>query len=251
MTTKSIPSGAMTNALPIIDPRDLPGELNQMPDAMFQRPNFTDALTVLENYYKDDPTVFVDGNTVVCYNPDNLNDRVFPDCYIAFGVEAGAIFAQNGYLIWQVGKAPDFALEIASPSTARRDITDKRDLYERIGVKEYWRFDPSGGDYYGASLAGDRLVSGAYEPIGLEINPDGLVSGYSPLLGLSLCVQEGMHPIADSVRMNRLLFYNPEVGDYIRNLAAAQDDLDAAQDDLAAAHARIRELEAELRRRQS
>ncbi len=244
MTTKSIPLHAMTNALPIIDPRDLPGELNQMPDAMFQRPNFTDALTILENYYKDDPTVFVDGNTVVCYNPDNLNDRVFPDCYVAFGVDAGAIFAQNGYLIWQVGKAPDFALEIASPSTARRDLTDKRDLYERIGVKEYWRFDPSGGNYYDASLAGDILVGGAYEPIELEVNSDGLVSGYSALLGLSLCAQEGMHPIADSVRMDRLLFYDPEIGNYVRSLAAAQDDLAAAQ-------AHIRELEAELRGRQS
>ena len=244
MTTKSIPSGAMTNALPIIDPRDLPDELNQVPDGMFQNPNILDAVTILKARYKDDPTVFVDGGTNICYNPDNLNDRIFPDCYVAFDVEAGAIFAQNGYLTWQVGKAPDFALEIASESTALRDITDKRDIYERIGVKEYWRFDPSGGDYYGASLAGDRLVNGAYEPIQLEINSDGLAIGYSVPLGLSLCVQEGMHPIADNVRMDRLLFYNPETGSYIRNLAAMQADLAAAQ-------ARIRELEAELRRQQS
>ena len=244
MTTKSIPSGAMTNALPIIDPRDLPDEPNHVHDGMFQNSNILDVVTILKSRYKDDPTVFVDGGTIICYNPDNLNDRVFPDCYVAFGVDAGAIFAQNGYLTWQVGKAPDFALEIASESTARRDITDKRDLYERIGVKEYWRFDPSGGDYYGASLVGDRLVSGAYEPIELEVNPDGLVSGYSAVLGLSLCVQEGMHPIADSVRMDRLLFYDLDTGEYIRNLNEAQDDLAAAQD-------RIRELEAELRRQQS
>ena len=251
MTTKFIPSGAMTNALPIIDPRDLPDELNQVPDGMFQNSNILDVVTILKARYKDDPTVFVDGGTIICYNPDNLNDRVFPDCYVAFDVEAGAIFAQNGYLTWQVGKAPDFALEIASESTARRDITDKRDLYERIGVKEYWRFDPSGGDYYGTLLAGDRLVDGAYEPIELEVNPDGLVGGYSAVLGLSLCVQEGMHPIADSVRMNRLLFYDLDAGEYIRNLDEAQDDLAAAQDDLVAAQDRIRELEAELRRRQS
>ena len=258
MTTKSIPSGAMTNALPIIDPRDLPDEPNHVHDGMFQNSNILDVVTILKARYKGDPTVFVDGGTIICYNPDNLNDRVFPDCYVAFDVEAGAIFAQNGYLIWQVGKAPDFALEIASESTARRDITDKRDIYERIGIKEYWRFDPSGGDYYDLSLAGDRLVDGRYEPIELEVNADGLLSGYSVPLGLSLCVQEGMHPIADSVRMNRLLFYDLDAGEYIRNLNEAQDDLAAAQDDLAAAQDalvsaqdRIRELEAELRRRQS
>jgi Uma2 family endonuclease len=36
----------------------------------------------------------------------------------------------------------DLAIEIASPSTRRRDQTIKRDLYERAGVAEYWFVDP-------------------------------------------------------------------------------------------------------------
>ena len=253
MTTKTIPAGAMTNALPIIDPRDMPGERNLVPDGMFQNPNILDAVTILKNRYKDDPTVFVDGGTIICYNPDNLNDRVFPDCYVAFDVPAGAIFAQNGYLTWQVGKPPDFALEIASKSTARRDITDKRELYERIGVKEYWRFDPSGGDYYGTSLAADRLLDGAYEPIETSVSADGMVSAHSALLGLSLCVQEGMHPIAREVRMNRLLFYDPDTGAYLQNLEEMQSELAElqartreAKAELAETQARTREVKAEL-----
>ena len=263
MTTKSVPSGAMTNALPIVDPRDLPGEREEVIDGMFQNPNILDAVTILETRYKDDPTVFVDAGTVICYNPENLNDRVFPDCYVAFGVPAGAIFAQNGYLIWQVGKAPDFALEVASESTARRDITFKRELYERIGVQEYWRFDPSGGDYYGEPLAADRLVEGTHEPVELALNDAGMLSGYSEVLGLWLCVEEGMHPIADHIRMNRLLFYDPDGGAYLRNLAETEITLTETEitlaeteitlteteQSLAAAQSRIRELEAKLRRR--
>ena len=243
-TTKSVPFGAMTNALPIIDPRDLPDEREEVIDGMFQNPNILDAATILETRYRDDPTVFVDAGTVICYNPENLNDRVFPDCYVAFDVPSGAIFAQNGYLIWQVGKAPDFALEVASESTARRDITFKRELYERIGVQEYWRFDPSGGDYYGESLAADRMVDGAHEPVDIGFNEEGLLSGYSEVLGLWLCMEEGVHPITGYTRMDRLLFYDPDTGEYLRNLAAVEDALTAAE-------GRIRELEAELRRRQA
>ena len=33
-------------------------------------------------------------------------------------------------------------VEIRSPSTARRDWTEKRELYARHGVKEYWLVDP-------------------------------------------------------------------------------------------------------------
>ncbi len=261
-TTKSIPFGAMTNALPIIDPSDL-DEPYVVPDRMFQNPNLLDTATILKVRYKDDPTVLVDSGTIICYDPNNLNNRVYPDCYVAFDVPAGAIFAQNGYLTWQVGKSPDFALEIASETTAKRDITVKRELYETIGVREYWRFDPSGGEYYGVSLAGDRLIDGSYQPIEIGVNAADMLSGYSALLGLSLCVQEGVHPIANTIRLDRLLLYDPSTGEYLRNLAEAESDLEMSQDvlrdtqdalsksdaDLEAAQARIRELEAKLRRR--
>ena len=237
MATKSVfRMRAMTNSHPVIDPLSLPDELNRMPDAMFQSPHFFDAVSILGAHFSDDPTVFVDGNTIVCYNPDNLNDRVFPDCYVAFDVDAEAIFRQNGYLTWQVGKAPDFVLEIASETTARRDITYKRDLYERIGVKEYWRFDAKRGEYYGRTLAGDRLVDGAYEDIEIGINADGLPCGYSPLLRLSLCVTE-----LGRENLKRMLFYEPVTGEYLPNLKETQADLSEAQ-------ARIRDLEEKLRR---
>ena len=38
---------------------------------------------------------------------------------------------------------PDLLVELVSPSTVRRDRYDKRDLYARFGVKEYWIGDPA------------------------------------------------------------------------------------------------------------
>lgn len=41
-----------------------------------------------------------------------------------------------------INGTPDFVVEVLSPSTKRKDITVKKDLYERFGVKEYWIISP-------------------------------------------------------------------------------------------------------------
>jgi Uma2 family endonuclease len=38
--------------------------------------------------------------------------------------------------------APDFVVEILSPSTAKKDLSEKFRLYETRGVREYWIVDP-------------------------------------------------------------------------------------------------------------
>ena len=38
--------------------------------------------------------------------------------------------------------APDMIVEVLSPSTAKKDLTKKFDLYEEHGVKEYWLVHP-------------------------------------------------------------------------------------------------------------
>jgi Uma2 family endonuclease len=39
--------------------------------------------------------------------------------------------------------APDWAVEIISPWTSRKDLNEKYRLYERVGVREYWVLDPA------------------------------------------------------------------------------------------------------------
>lgn len=40
--------------------------------------------------------------------------------------------------------APDMIVEVLSPSTTRRDMVTKFNLYQRAGVKEYWIVSPDG-----------------------------------------------------------------------------------------------------------
>ena len=94
-------------------------------------------------------------------------------------------------MINEVGKFPDFILEVGSRSTGRLDYTVKRDGYVGYGVREYWRFDHTGGDYHDAAIAGDALVDGEYEPMEIIEERDGMKWGHSPILGLDLCWVEG------------------------------------------------------------
>lgn len=55
--------------------------------------------------------------------------------------------------------APDLVIEILSPSTAKRDRTVKRRLYDRQGVAEYWIVDPDA-----RQIEIWRFAAGAVEP---------------------------------------------------------------------------------------
>ena len=154
-------------------------------DALQQQPTLNRLTGLLLDYYKDDPEVFVMNAGFVSYNRANGNERVAPDCYIAFGVDAEGI-QENlpNFWIWETGKIPDFVMEVASKSTAANDMGRKRDLYQRLGVAEYWRFDGRGGEYYGEIMVGERLVDGEYQRYQLQHAPDGSIRGYSELLDL-------------------------------------------------------------------
>lgn len=67
----------------------------------------------------------------------SAHDVVQPDL-LYFSRERGATFEPSR---WVKG-APNLVVEVASPSTRRRDETLKRHLYERHGVDEYWLVDP-------------------------------------------------------------------------------------------------------------
>ena len=65
---------------------------------------------------------------------DQIRDVVQPDIAV--------ICAPDGVDEKGGRKAPEFVIEILSPSTASKDHIRKRRLYERHGVKEYWLVHP-------------------------------------------------------------------------------------------------------------
>ncbi len=63
-------------------------------------------------------------------------DVVIPDLLVLSVARSGLVERRF------IAGAPDLVVEILSPGTVRRDLRDKRVLYERAGVREYWIVDP-------------------------------------------------------------------------------------------------------------
>ena len=73
------------------------------------------------------------------------------------------IAAERSHIIGEqaIDGAPDLIVEILSPSTAYRDLTTKKRLYEEHGVREYWVVDPDSETVEVFELADERFMQHA------------------------------------------------------------------------------------------
>ena len=179
-----------------------------MPDGEYQSPIHANALTTLRTHFRHYPDARVNGNTFLYYVEGNPQRFVSPDCYVATGLspeQQENINRNNTYRLWEVGKPPDFVMEIASESTKSNDLIGKRDLYANLEISEYWRYDETGGDFYGEPLVGERLVDGEYQPLPMREDEDGRVWAHSAALNLDLYWDNGDLRFWDPVAENWLL----------------------------------------------
>ena len=122
------------------------------------------------------------GDQFLYYEEGKPESRTAPDVMVIFDVEPGG---RDSYKIWEEGAVPKVVFEITSPSTKNQDQKRKKDLYEQIGVEEYWLFDPK-GQWIKTQLLGYRLKDGVYEqikdsrsePLKLKLKVEGKVIGF-------------------------------------------------------------------------
>ena len=233
MTTKPQPAPTYPQLTELPDPPPLP-------DGMKQRPHIARIDQVLRSHYRRQPHTLVSGEGYLCFEARDARRSPRPDCVVALDLPfpAQLIEEANGYVISEVGQPPDFVLEVASPSTGRHDYTAKRNIYAQLVVREYWRFDPSGGQWHDVALAGDILENGVYRPLPVDYNRSP-IRGYSLALGLELHAEDRL-----------LRFWNPVTREYLPDLIEALDALAAAEARAARAEAEARRLREQLRRRQ-
>ena len=212
--------------------------------------------TVLQSHF-DGRGGMVDVDINMHYVQGSPGKVVRPDLLVALAAEE--LDEGSSYKLWEES-VPDFVLEDLSPSTWRLDAVEKRRLYRRLGVREYWLFDDTGvrlRDNSGARLremlVGYRLRGAEYARI--RANAAGRLP--SEVLGLELAARDGL-----------LRFFDPAAGEYLGVLTEERQGRQAAERRAAterqkrqaaerreaeerrekeAAQARIAELEAELR----
>ena len=195
MTTKTAARSPKDDRYKHIEP--LPDPPPREPFVVNQFPHSARANYILSWLFDTHSDTFWGGEGFLCQDTRPGSIRFVPDCMVAFGVDPGYVFARNGYVISEMGKPPDFVMEIGSRTTGRVDVARKREGYAGFGVPEYWRFDETGGDYHGAPLGGDKLVDGVYQPVPLHREPDGAIWGHSEILGIDIYWQDKKLRIKD------------------------------------------------------
>jgi len=191
-----------------------------------------DLSEALRNFFMRQPDVYVSRDLLLYYEPGNTRKFVVPDVFVVRGVMKGD---RRVYKLWEEGKPPNVVIEISSRETKNADLNRKFHLYERLGVTEYYVFDPE-YRYVKPPLRAWRLSGGGYVEVAVIHKGGGRVS--SGELGLELL---------DTGQTLRLL--NPATGEFLltpeeeavmrREEAAARQEAEARADRLAA---KLREL---------
>lgn len=176
--------------------------------------------------------VVVLGNLFLYYAQNYPRLRVAPDVMVAFGIEPGD---RDNFKTWVEGVSPAVIFEMTSASTRRKDEEAKYELYEGLGVSEYWQFDPK-GEWINDQLRGYRLVDGSYEPI---------TDGISQVLQMRLVPEAKLIGFYELATGDRLLIPQELRGRWLEASQRAEQEAQRAEEAVRRAETlaqRLREL---------
>jgi Uma2 family endonuclease len=192
------------------------GETDMHRDWMFR------ILELLKHRYRGE-RVYVSSDLLVYFEEGNPRKFVVPDVFVVKDCEP---CRRRVFKTWEEGRTPDVVWEVTSQSTKREDESFKPQSYTRIGVKEYFLYDPT-GEYLVPPLVGFRLQDGDY----IRIDPDDS--------GAILCRELG---ILLHLEGDKLVLTDSQTGDQLlTGTEAAHARAQAAEDE-------VRRLRAQLNR---
>jgi Uma2 family endonuclease len=211
-------------------------------------------IATLRAYFRHHPDIYVIGNIFLYYREGDPTARKSPDLMVIRGVKPGE---RRSFKTWEERAVPCFILEVTSQGTANEDLEAKRLLYQELGVREYFLFDPL-HEYLEQPLMGYLLIGEEYEPL-VPAKDGGLLSQE---LGLRL-VPEGDGLALFRFKDGQRVLAPPEMMQLLEDTQKqAREDRHTAQqaekraeqaerhaiDTAARAEKRIKDLEAELER---
>jgi Uma2 family endonuclease len=113
-------------------------------------------ISALRNHFKGHADVYVVGNIFLYFEKGNPAARRAPNIMVVKGVDP--MVPRRSFKTWVEGTVPAVVIELTSAETAREDQEIKRQLYQELGVREYFLFDPL-NEYLPRQLMGYRMVS--------------------------------------------------------------------------------------------
>lgn len=194
-------------------------------------------LDALKLFFSSHGDVYVAADMFLYYQEGKPQAHTAPDVMVIKGVPNQE---RRIFKIWEEGVAPCTVFEVTSRSTFREDTIAKTVLYARLGVAEYFLFDPE-GDYLDEQFIGYRLEDGLYAPI----TPDADGSIRSQELGLVFWPEGYMLRVSDPATSERIPMLDEAVSMAKREAARAEQEAARA----AAAEAEVARLKALLAQR--
>lgn len=119
-------------------------------------------LQCLEWLWQERNDYFAAANLTIYYSPNQKKSEYFrgPDFFVVLGTERR--LDRKSWVVWgEGGKYPDVIVEILSPSTAKIDRGQKKQIYQDIfRTPDYFWFDPETLEFQGF-----QLMEGQYQAI--------------------------------------------------------------------------------------
>ena len=186
---------------------------------------------------------YVSGNLLLYYVEGNPKKRVSPDVFVVKGIDP---HDRRIYKLWEEETAPNVVFEISSKSTTHEDLWEKPRVYDRMGVREYFLFDPL-DEYLEPALAGFRRIDGDEPDAGLvRMEMDEQRTLVSEELGLLLRLEGNDLVLIDQQTGERLKTAEECEAEERAARERADDRASAAELALQREHERCQQLEAEL-----
>ncbi|CAN5607781.1 Uma2 family endonuclease [soil metagenome] len=183
----------------------------------------------LKVFFQHQTDVFIAANLNFYYDADDPKKYYIPDTMIAFGVSDQD---RKTYKLWEEKLCPQVVFEVASESTWKKDITDKVEDYEKLGVEEYYILDSENLYLSLPLMAYRRDETGRFRLVVTETERI-----FSPLLGLEIVRTE-----------NRFRLFDPEKQEFLLTAEEAQKKVDEVQIENEHLKAELDRLKAELKK---
>ena len=147
--------------------------------------------------------VYIACDLLLYFEDGSPHQYVVPDVFVVKDCKSDM---RRVFKTWEEGQLPNVVFEVTSRSTRNEDTAYKPQVYQRIGVKELFLYDPT-SDYLSPALQGYRLEGNVYTKLTLD-NRESLECRQ---LGFRLCLEDA-----------RLVMYDSRTGEPLRTEAEAE-----------------------------
>ena len=189
-----------------------------MAETDIHRQLIIELIQTLKLFFADRENVYVSGNIMFYFVKDEPTEVVSPDVMVCFGIPKGN---RTSYKTWEESDVvPSVVIELSSRGTWRKDRVEKKVLYEMLGVKEYYIFNPlepkTAPAFTAYNLENDEFIAVKIENNRVK----------SDVLGLELVVS-GINLRLFNPITNQFLKTNEELAETVGELSVENDFLKA------------------------